>query len=111
MQDEKNIISEFSKREDFIFTKADKGGAIVILDVEDYIDQTNKKLKDENYYKRISRDLTHEHMTIVNETIETFHLQQVLAKSIADNLKATNVKTPPLSTQKRYTKTACSKFH
>ena len=33
-------------------------------------------------------------MKIVNDTIETFHRQQVLAKNIAVNLKTTNVKTP-----------------
>ena len=57
--DEKSIISEFSKREDLVFTKADKGGAIVILDVKDYIEKANKELKDENYYKRIIHDPTH----------------------------------------------------
>ena len=48
---EKNIISEFSKREDLVFTKADKRGASVILDVEGY-KKINKELKDGNYYKR-----------------------------------------------------------
>ena len=33
-------------------------------------------------------------MKIVNDTIDTFHRQQVLAKNIANNLKTTNVKTP-----------------
>ena len=33
-------------------------------------------------------------MKIVNDTIETFHRQQVLAQNIAANLKTTNVKTP-----------------
>ena len=75
-------------------TNADKGGATVILDVEDYIEKANKVLKDENYYKRISHDPTHEHMKIVNDITEIFHRQQVLAKNIADNLKTTNVKTP-----------------
>ena len=32
-------------------------------------------------------------MKVVSNTIEKFHRQQVLAKNIADNLKATNVKT------------------
>ena len=48
---EKNIISEFSKREDLVFTKADKRGASVILDVEGY-KKINKELKDGNYYKK-----------------------------------------------------------
>ena len=32
-QHEKNIISEFSKRQDLVFTIAEKGGATVILNV------------------------------------------------------------------------------
>ena len=92
-QREKNIISEFSKREDLVFTKADKGGATVILDVEDYIEKANRELKEENYYKKVSHDPIQEHMKIVNDTIETFHRHQDLAKHIADNLKTTNLKT------------------
>ena len=92
-QHEKNIISGFSKREDLVFTKADKGGATVMLDVEDYVEKANKELKDKIYYKKISHDPTHEHLKIVNDTIDTFHRQQVLAKNITDNLKTTNVKT------------------
>ena len=51
-QHEKNIINQFSKREDLVFTKADKRGATVILDIEDYIENANKKLKDGIYYKK-----------------------------------------------------------
>ena len=72
-QHEKNIISGFSKREDLVFTKADKGGATVILDVEDYVEKANKELKDKIYYKKISHDPTHERLKIVNDTIDTFH--------------------------------------
>ena len=60
--------------------------------MEDYKEKANKELKDENYYERMSRDPTNEHMKI--DTAETFHRQQDSAKRIADNLKTTNVKTP-----------------
>ena len=40
---EKTIINEFSKRDDLVFTKADKGGATVILHVENYIEKANKE--------------------------------------------------------------------
>ena len=49
------------------------------------------ELKNENYYKRISHDPTHEHIKVVNDAIEKFHYQHVLAKSTACNLKTTNV--------------------
>ena len=90
--DEKSIISEFSKREDLVFTKADKGGAIVILDVKDYIEKANKELKDENYYKRIIHDPTH--INIWKSLTTPLKRFIVLAKNIADNLKTTNAKTP-----------------
>ena len=39
------------KRNDIIITKADKGGAVVILDIKDYIDETNRQLNDTNNYE------------------------------------------------------------
>ena len=42
------------------------------------MEKANRKLKDQNYYKRVRNDP--EHMKIVNDTIETFHRQQILAK-------------------------------
>ena len=43
-QHENKIISEFSKQEDLVFSKADEG-ATVILDVGDYTEKANKELK------------------------------------------------------------------
>ena len=68
--------------------------AKVILDIEDYIEKTNKELKDENYYKKVSHDPIKEQMEIVNDTIETFHHNRFSQNNIAGNLKTTNVKTP-----------------
>ena len=45
-------------------------------------------------FEFLIHDPRYEHMKIVNGTIETFHHQQVFAKSIANNLKTTNVKAP-----------------
>ena len=55
-------------------------------------------------------------MKIVNDTIEMFHCQQILAKNIADNLKTINVKTTHFYiTHKVHKKDKpgqpCSKFH
>ena len=42
---DKNAIEYFSKRNDLVITKADKGGATVILDVKDYIAKANEQLQ------------------------------------------------------------------
>ena len=47
---DKTVINEFSKRDDLVFTKADKGGATVILGIKNYIEKANKELNNEYYY-------------------------------------------------------------
>ena len=42
---DKNAIEYFSKRNNLVKMKADKGGATVILDVKDYISKANEQLK------------------------------------------------------------------
>ena len=37
-------MKELSERVDIIITKADKGGAVVIVDVKDYIKQAERQL-------------------------------------------------------------------
>ena len=48
---DKNAIKYFSKRNDLVLTKADKGGATVILDVKDYIAKANEQLQD--FYQKL----------------------------------------------------------
>ena len=45
---EREALLNIQKRNDIIITKADKGGAVVILDIKDYIDEANKQLNDTN---------------------------------------------------------------
>ena len=48
---ERQTLKELSSRDDIIITKADKGGATVILDVKDYVDEANRQLQDTQYYR------------------------------------------------------------
>ena len=41
---ERTSMKELSERVDIIITKADKGGAVVIVDVKDYIKQAERQL-------------------------------------------------------------------
>ena len=51
-------MNEFSKQDDLVCTKEDKGGAIVILHVQNCTEKANKELSKKNYYKKISHDPT-----------------------------------------------------
>ena len=47
---DKNAIEYFSECNDLVITKADKGGATVILDVKYYIAKANEQLQDNSFY-------------------------------------------------------------
>ena len=60
------------KRDDLVSTKADKGGATLIIDVDNCIEKENKKLKNETYYKEFSHDLTREHTKLLITQLQNF---------------------------------------
>ena len=48
-------------RNDIIITKANKGGAVVIIDVEDYIKEAEHQLTNKDSYKKLQYDPTQTH--------------------------------------------------
>ena len=51
-------MEDLSIRDDIIITKTDKGGAVVILDVDDYINEANRQLNNKEFYKEVPNDPT-----------------------------------------------------
>ena len=49
---EQKALQELQSRDDIVITEAEKGGAVVILDVEDYM----KKRKDSSTTQKITKD-------------------------------------------------------
>ena len=85
-------MKKLSKQEDIIITKADKGSAIVIVDVKDFIKEDEPKLKNtENYRKRTEiRKL----LKLVNDTIERFKKQKLMNANVTEGLKRNDPKNP-----------------
>ena len=90
----KNAIEYFSKRNDLFITKADKGGATVILDVKDYIAKANEQLQDNYFYQKLNEDPTAKHSDIVNSAIGSFRKQELLSNSTSSKLTVDEVRTP-----------------
>ena len=85
-------LEELSKRDDIIITNADKGAAIVIMDIDKYISQAQRQLNDENSYKKLRTDPTlHK---LVNDTVEKFKKDKSIPTKIADGLINSNPRTP-----------------
>ena len=93
-ESDKAAIDYLTKQEDIVITKADKGGATVIMDVDEYISKANRLLTDGNFYRKLNEDPTRKHIDILNNTIESFKKQELLSISIAKKLTTNDVRTP-----------------
>ena len=65
-------MEELAKRKYIIITNADKGSAILIMDVEKYINEANHQLSDKHNYKKVKEDPKLQHSNLVNDTIDRF---------------------------------------
>ena len=95
---DRQALKQLKEREDIIITNADKGGAVVIIDVDDYVKEAERQLNNQESYKSIDHDLTTINNKLVNDTIETFKKEKFIQESIAEGLKISNPKTPKFYT-------------
>ena len=53
---EQKAMGELAKGKDIIITNADKGGAVVKMDAEKYINEANRQLSDKRSYNMLQED-------------------------------------------------------
>ena len=92
--EEQKTLEELSKRDNIIITNADKGGAIVITDIDKYISEAQRQLNDEINYKKLQTDPTLQHNKTVNDTIERFKKDRTIPTKIAHGLITSKPRTP-----------------
>ena len=95
-KEEEKALNNLEKRDDIIIINADKGGAITILDTEDYVKEAQRQLSDANNYKKLPSNPTLNHANTVNSTIDLFKTQHKIPERIAEGLKVREPKTPVL---------------
>ena len=101
---ERTSMKELSEREDIIITKADKGGAVVIVDVKDYIKEAERQLNNTKNYRKLQEDPTATNMKLVNDTIERFKKQKLINEKVAEDLKRNDPKHRNFIYDRRYIK-------
>ena len=97
-------MKHLAKLKDTIITTADKGGAVVIMDTENYIKEANCQLSYKNNYKTFLTYPTLQHNKIVNDTPEQFKNKNLLFKKTAEGLKIINPKHQNFISHPKYTK-------
>ena len=73
-------MKHLAKRRDIIIITAEKGGAVVILETENYIKEANRQLSDKNIYNTLQTDPTLQHNKMVNDTLDRFKNESLLSK-------------------------------
>ena len=87
-------MQELQSRNDIVITDADKGGAVVILDVEDYVKEAERQLNNKENYRKIIYDPATANNETIHKVISRFRKENLLSKNISEGLKTENPKTP-----------------
>ena len=95
---EKEVVKEFASRNDLIITKADKGGATVIQDINSYIQEVTRQRGNSNFYRKSSMNLTLGHNTKISIVIGNFKKQNLMTEKTVTSLKIENQETPKFYT-------------
>ena len=96
-KEEIKALYELETSDDIVITKADKGGAVVIMDVDHYITEAKRQLENEKSYKKLQNDPTTVHAERINKTIERFKNEGLITEKVANGLTSHEPKTPKFS--------------
>ena len=93
---ERQALDNLKTMEDIVITNADKGGAVVVHDVKNYIKEAMKQLGDKSFYKKLNHNPTSEHAALVENAIDGLRQKELLDEKTAERLKPTSPRTPKL---------------
>ncbi|CAH3193840.1 unnamed protein product, partial [Porites evermanni] len=87
-------LDRLSNNRDIIIKPADKGGATVILNTTDYLQEAKRQLDNDTYYKRIEEDCTSGHEQTINHCIDDLVKNGEIQHDVAKLLKPAQSRTP-----------------
>ena len=93
-REEREAIRQLKDNNNIIIRPADKGGAIVILDLDDYINEGLRQLNDTNVYRKLSGNPTLNFNRDINNFIVTMYNYGHLTSSDKKSLITTQARTP-----------------
>ena len=95
----KKALKSLKVRDGIVITNALKGGAVVSLDVKDYVRECERQLNNIENYRHLQKDPTVTNNKLVHKVIKRFVNEKLIRKNIADRLKINSPRTPRFYTQ------------
>lgn len=83
---EKKALEELAGCPEIVIKPADKGGAIVILDKADYVNEAHRQLSESAFYKVLPSDPTNDYKLIVKEKLTELVQNQEITETTARSL-------------------------
>ena len=77
-----------------VIKPADKGGAIVLMNKEDYIQEGLRQLSDPNFYREIPRDHTNKNTTEIHKFLLSMKTKKLLPDAHVNFIMPRNCRTP-----------------
>jgi hypothetical protein len=93
---EKIALAELKQAKNIIIKPADKGSAVVIQNLDDYINEGIRQLSDAKFYVETPYDLTALHNEIINNLIDYLEEKQEISKKCSAYLRNNNPRTSQL---------------
>ena len=91
-------------RDEIIITNADKGGAVVIMDVKDYVEECERQLNNTGNYNSLQKGPTATNNELVHSVIKRFETVKLFRKNTAERLKINTPRNPRFIHHLRYTR-------
>ena len=85
-KEETDALINLSKNEQIVIKPADKGGAVVIMNKQDYIDKCEQLLRDQKHYRRTGQNLTESVSEKLANYLRHCKKQKLLKDRIVDHL-------------------------
>ncbi len=90
---EREALQKLMKDDTIVIKPADKGGAVVIQNKSDYIDECTRQLKNRDHYRRTGTDQTKDVASKVNSYIQLYKSQGKLDHKTCDYLMVKDPRT------------------
>ncbi|XP_073412618.1 uncharacterized protein [Dendrobates tinctorius] len=91
---ERQAIDSLKNNKSIIIKPADKGGAIVIQNFSDYMDEISRQLSDSSTYQKISRDPTPRIKLLIDEVLDRYLTLKTIDSKTVTFLKNSNPVIP-----------------
>ena len=93
---EREALKNLQQRDDIIITNAEKGGAVVIIYVQDYIKEANRQLSDTSNYQKLNIDPAGLYTGKIKAVINKYKDTEKISSKMANSVVRSKVKTPVL---------------